>query len=391
VAAVAQARVVTYDLVVLGLGGMGSSTAAHAARRGRRVLGVERFARGHDLGTSGGRSRIIRKAYFEHPAYVPLLLRAYELWHELERATNVRILDLVGLLLVGEPASATLTGAMASAREYDLPIEYLESADIRVRFPGVSPGPHEAAIFERDAGMVFPEAAIAAHLAVAEATGAELRFETAVEGYASDGDMLAVTLGDGSVVRTARLAICAGPWLARAFASLPFALRVQRNVQIWFRPANDAFSSDRFPAFFLERPEWPVPLYGFPDHGAGVKAALHAWGDDTTPDHLRRDIDADDIARVRTVLDEWMPGAPETYLDGKACMYASTPDHHFVIDHDPHDPRVVIAGGFSGHGFKFASVVGEIVTDLAFDGGTRHPIGFLGLDRFTPAAEPAGS
>jgi sarcosine oxidase len=239
--------------------------------------------------------------------------------------------------------------------------------------------------------MVFPEAAIGAHLAVAEAAGAELRFETAVERYASDRDAIAITLGDGSVVRTARLAICAGPWLARAFASLPFALRLQRNVQIWFRPANDAFSSDRFPAFFVERPEWPAPLYGFPDHGAGVKAALHAWGDDTTPDHLRRNIDANDIARVRSVLDEWMPGAAQTSLEGKACMYALTPDRHFVIDRDPSDTRVVIAGGFSGHGFKFASVVGEIVADLAFDGGTRHPIGFLGLDRFALAAEPASS
>jgi len=380
----------TYDLVVLGLGGMGSSTAAHAARRGRRVLGLERFARGHALGASSGRSRIIRKAYFEHPAYVPLLLRAYELWHELERATNVRILDLVGLLLVGEPQSATLTGATASAREHDLPIEYLESADMRVRFPGVSPRPHEAGIFERDAGMVFPEAAIGAHLALAEAAGAELRFETPIERYESDGDVLAVTLGDGSVVRTARLAICAGPWLARAFASLPFALRVQRNVQIWFRPANGAFSSGRFPAFFVERPERPVPLYGFPDHGAGVKAALHAWGDDTEPDRLRRDIDADDIAHVRSAVDDWMPGAAQTFLDGKACMYALTPDHHFVIDRDPHDARVVIAGGFSGHGFKFASVIGEIVADLAFNDGTRHPIDFLGLDRFSPARETAG-
>jgi sarcosine oxidase len=387
----ASARVVTYDLVVLGLGGMGSSTAAHAARRGRRVLGVERFARGHALGASSGRSRIIRKAYFEHPAYVPLLLRAYDLWHELERATNVRILDLVGLLLVGEPESATLTGAMTSAREHDLAIESLESADMRVRFPGVAPRPHEAGIFERDAGMVFPEAAIAAHLAIGEAAGAELRFETAVEGYASDGDVLAVTLGDGSVVHTARLAICAGPWLARAFAALPFALHVQRNVQIWFRPANAAFASDRFPAFFVDRPEWPVPLYGFPDHGAGVKAALHAWGDDTEPDRLRREIDAHDISRVRSGLDDWMPGAAQTYVDGKACMYALTPDHHFVIDRDPHDARVVIAGGFSGHGFKFASVVGEIVADLALDGGTRHAIGFLGLRRFAAARATAHS
>ena len=378
----------TYDLVVLGLGGMGSSTAAHAAARGRRVLGLERFARGHDRGASSGRSRIIRKAYFEHPAYVPLLERAYASWHELERTTGARILDLVGLLLVGAPESETLTGALRSAREHALVLDELASADIRRRFPGTAPQPHEIGLFERGAGMVFPEAVIAAYLELAEARGAELRFDTVVERFAADRDAIAVTLGDGSVVRTSRLAICAGPWLERAISTLPFALHVQRNVQTWFRPATDAFASDRFPAFLVERPEWPAPLYGFPDYGYGVKAAMHAWGDDTAPDALDRAVHDVDVERVRHALDAWMPGAASSFVEGKACMYALTPDRHFVIDRDPADERIVIAGGFSGHGFKFASVVGEIVADLAFDGGTRHPIGFLGLDRFAATATP---
>jgi sarcosine oxidase len=374
---------VTYDLAVVGLGGMGSSTAAHAARRGRRVLGLEQFARGHALGASSGRSRIIRKAYFEHPAYVPLLVRAYELWHELERSTGTRVLDLVGLLLVGAPESATLTGALRSAREHDLPLDTLTSADIRARFPGATPRADEIGLFERDAGMVFPEAAVAAHLAVAEAAGADVRFESAVAAYRSAGDLLEIELADGTTVRSARLAICAGPWLARAFSQSPTTLRLQRNVQVWFRPSTDAFASQRFPAYLVERADLPAPLYGFPDYGFGVKAALHGYGTDLhDADEIDRAIRDADIARVRSALDGWMPGAAQTYLDGKACTYALTPDEHFVIDRDPADPRIVIAGGFSGHGFKFASVVGEIVADLALDGGTRHPIGFLGLDRF---------
>jgi sarcosine oxidase len=374
---------VTYDLAVVGLGGMGSSTAAHAAQRGRRVLGLEQFARGHALGASSGRSRIIRKAYFEHPAYVPLLVRAYELWHELERLTQTRVLDLVGLLLVGAQESATLTGALRSAREHALPLDTLTSADIRVRFPGATPRADEAGLFERDAGMVFPEAAVAAHLALAEAAGADVRFDSAVAAYRSVGDLLEIELADGTTVRSARLAICAGPWLARAFSRLPTTLRLQRNVQLWFRPETDAFASQRFPAFLIEREELPAPLYGFPDYGFGVKAALHGFGADLhDAGQIDRAIHDADITRVRSALDGWMPGAAQTFLDGKACTYALTPDEHFVIDRDPGDPRIVIAGGFSGHGFKFASVVGEIVADLALDGGTRHPIGFLGLDRF---------
>jgi sarcosine oxidase len=171
--------------------------------------------------------------------------------------------------------------------------------------------------------------------------------------------------------------------LARAFSQLPTTLRLQRNVQVWFRPSTDAFASQRFPAYLVERADLPAPLYGFPDYGFGVKAALHGYGTDLhDADEIDRAIRDADIARVRSALDGWMPGAAQTYLDGKACTYALTPDEHFVIDRDPADPRIVIAGGFSGHGFKFASVVGEIVADLALDGGTRHPIGFLGLDRF---------
>ncbi|MEO7039591.1 MAG: N-methyl-L-tryptophan oxidase [Candidatus Elarobacter sp.] len=375
-----------YDLVVLGLGGMGSSVAAHAARRGKRVLGFERFARGHALGASSGRSRVIRKAYYEHPAYVPLLVRAYELWRELEAASAARILDLVGLLTVGAPDSEMILGAARSAREFDLPLERLDSEEIRRRFGGTAPLPDEVGLLERDAGIVFPEAAVAAHLALAEAAAAELRFETAVAQYESDDDAVRVVLADGSVVKTARLALCAGPWLGAIVSGLALDVRVQRNVQVWFKPTTRAFSADRFPAFFIDRPGWPAAMYGFPDYGFGVKAALHGCGEDTSADRLDREVHATDIASVRNLLDAWMPGAAGDFLEGKACMYALTPDAHFIIDRDPRDSRIVIAGGFSGHGFKFASVVGEIVADLAFEGGTRHPIGFLALDRFDQAS-----
>jgi sarcosine oxidase len=370
-----------YDAIVVGLGGMGSATLARMALRGKRVLGIEQFAEGHDFGSSAGRSRIIRKAYFEDPAYVPLLERAYGLWRDLEARSGTTLLDLIGLLLVGQAESTTIAGARASAALHGLAVEALDRPEILRRYPTLDLRADEVGLFEREAGMVFPEKAIAAHLAVARAAGAQMRFGTAVQGYDARPDGIALTLGDGTTLRAARLAICAGPWLGEIARAYDLPLRVQRNVQLWFEPATAAYGIDRFPAFLIERAGLPGNLYGFPDFGAGVKAALHGFGETTSAAGLDREIRPADIALVADALDGWMPGAAGRFLSGKACMYTRTPDDHFIIDHHPSDERIVIAGGFSGHGYKFCSVVGEIVSALAFDGGTSLPIGFLAIDR----------
>jgi sarcosine oxidase len=378
---------VTYDLAVLGLGGMGSAVAARAALAGRRVLGLERFGEAHEFGASSGRSRIIRKAYFESPDYVPLLLRAYELWRDLEARTGTRLMHLGGLLMAGPADGAVVRGARASAAEYGLELAQLERFQVARRFPALRLRAGEAVLFEREAGVVFPERTIAAHLEVARAAGAELRYGAEVLGYESRAGGIALRLGDGSTVVAGRLAICAGPWAARVARELGLPIRVQRNVQVWFEPLTRAFRADRFPAFFIERAEWPAPLYGFPDFGDGVKAAFHAFGPTTGADALDREIHARDIEPVRAALHDVMPGAACCFRFGKACMYALTPDEHFILDRHPADGRIVIAAGFSGHGYKFASVIGEIVTELAFEGTTQHAIGFLSLDRPTLVAE----
>ncbi len=379
-----------YDLVVVGLGGMGSAVAAHAAMRGR-VLGLERGALRHELGASAGRSRIIRKAYFEDVRYVPLLLRAYELWRELEAATATTLLDLIGVLMSGSHDSVTLAGVRASAARYDLPVEELSAADLRARYPGMRPLPGEVGLLERDAGVVFPERAVDAHLRLAHARGAELRPEAAVTGWERrPGGRLVVTLDDGSSVEAERLAVCAGPWSRSVLSDLDVPLRIQRNVQAWFAPASDAFARGRLPAFLLDRPGLPAPLYGFPDYGEGVKAALHGFGELTEPDSLDRSVSAQDVAAVQQPLEAWLPGAGSAFRTGKACMYALTPDEHFIIDRHPRDPGIAIACGFSGHGYKFCSVVGELVAQLAFDGGTALDIGFLGLSRFESARNGPG-
>lgn len=372
-----------YDAIVVGLGGMGSAVVAHAARRGLRVLGLEQFEPGHAFGASTGRSRIIRKAYFEDAAYVPLLLRAYELWRELEAQTGSGVLRITGMLMLGDTTSAALAGTRRSAALHALPIEELSVSGVAARFPMVRMRPGEIALVEHDAGFVRPEEAIRAHLAVARARGATLRFGTSVSGWdASENGLVTVTLAGGERYTARTLALCMGPWFVHAAAALGVQLRVQRNVQAWFRPADARFALGTLPIFFVDRPDFPRQLYGFPDMGDGVKAAFHGYGETTTPEGLRRDVSDAEIARLRAALHDVLPGAAGALESSKVCMYALTPDEHFIIAPHPQSTNVVVAGGFSGHGFKFCSVVGEIVADLIERGESRHAIDFLSPKRF---------
>jgi sarcosine oxidase len=372
-----------YDVVVAGLGGMGSAALAHCAARGARVLGIEQFGADHDLGASSGKTRIIRQAYYEDAAYVPMLLRAYELWHELERTTGEEVMRLVGLLMAGTEQSAVISGAMRSARRHDLRVEYLTNADLRKRYPQLRVREGETGVFEGSAGALFPERAIRAHLSVARERGAQAIFNTEMARWRSDAHGVVIECSPGGTVRAKTLVLTLGPWFAAEMRDAGVSFEVQRNVQAWFQPSTDAYEPDRFPAFLIERSGLPGPLYGFPDFGDGVKAAFHGVGETVAAAAVRRDIDPQlDVAPIAKAVEEWMPGAAARYREGKACMYALTADRHFVIDRHPNDPHVILCGGFSGHGFKFAALVGEIAAQLALDGGTTHDIGFLSLGRF---------
>lgn len=377
-----------YDAVVVGLGAMGSAALAHAARRNMKVVGLEKYGRVHGLGSSGGRSRVVRKAYFESAAYVPLLQRAFALWTALEHDTALEIMRLTGVLLAGSPQNSTLTRARASAMMHGIAIEELSATDIVRRYPRFAPRPDEIGIFEPEAGFVVPEIAIEAHLRVAAAAGAEMHFNAPVATWRDTPDRtIDVELENGSHYLTRRLAICMGPWFEAISAHIGIPLVVERRVQHWFAPARTGCGPDDFPTFFICRNEQPSLLYGFPDVGDGVKAAFHTFGAVTHPDALDRTVHPADIEPVRTALAAWIPGAAQSYRSGKVCMYTLTPDEHFVLGSHPCDSRIVLAGGFSGHGFKFASVVGEVVADLLVDGGTSHDIAFLSPQRF--AAPPS--
>lgn len=377
---------VVYDVAVIGLGGMGSAGLAHLAGRGVRAIGLERFERLHQKGASTGETRIIRKAYFENPAYVPMLQRAYELWGELEAQTGRKLVDFIGILMVGTPDREGIAGTLRSAREYDLPLEQFDATQIARRFPGTLPRSDEVGLFEHQAGIVFPEAALDAHLTVAAARGAEMRFNTRVESIERRNGGHRIFLDDGTTVEATRLVICPGMWAQQLLADLGLPLRVQRNVQIWFEPLNAHFDRGVFPAFFIERADLPAPLYGFPAIDGALKAALHRFGNFVDPEKVERRVHDDDATIVGGALEDWLEGAAGSYLRGRVCTYTLTPDGNFIIDKHPNDPTVTIACGFSGHGYKFCPVVGEIVADLALDGATRHDIGFLGINRFSQSS-----
>lgn len=375
-----------YDVAVVGLGGMGAAALAHVAARGVPAIGLERFERLHQKGASTGESRIIRKAYFENAAYVPLLQRSYELWHELEVQSGRELVDFVGILMVGTPDREGIAGTLRAAKEYDLPLEQFDAAQISRRFPGTLPRRDEVGLLEHKAGIVFPEAALDAHLNVAAAHGADMRFNTRVESIEKRDGVHRVYLDDGTEIEATNLIVCPGMWAQQLLADLGLPLRVQRNVQIWFEPVNAHFDRGVFPTFFIERADLPAPLYGFPAINGALKAALHKFGNFVDPDKVERRIHDDDATIVGGALDDWLEGAAGSYLRGRVCTYTLTPDGNFIIDKHPNDSSVTIACGFSGHGYKFCPVVGEVVADLALDGGTRHDIGFLGINRFSQSS-----
>ncbi|MEO5717039.1 MAG: N-methyl-L-tryptophan oxidase [Chthoniobacterales bacterium] len=376
-----------YDVTIVGLGGMGSSILAHCARRGATVIGLEQFARGHDLGSSHGKSRMIRKAYFEDPAYVPLLLRAYDLWRGLEHRTGQELLQITGLLMVGHEAAEVIIGAQRAARKHNLPLESLTAREIRARYPMLRIQDDEIGAFEPDGGVLDPERSVEAHLRDASAAGAHTRFETAMENWEATDDGFVIRLAHGETIASRALVLSLGSWFKAALEKLGVETCVQRNIQAWFAPATNEYAAGRFPPFLLDRKGLPSPLYGFPDFGSGVKAAFHAHGDFTDPTHLVRSIDpARDIAPIARAMEEWMPGAARNLIAAKPCPYTLTPDCHFVVDRHPVHSRLILCGGFSGHGFKFAPIMGEICADLALEKESRHDIGFLSLRRFASSA-----
>ena len=372
-----------YDVIVVGLGAMGSATAYQLARRGRRVLGVERFGRAHQLGSSGGLTRIIRLAYFEHPDYVPLLRAAWEQWPRIAAESGAELLLQTGGLYAGRRGSAVLEGALRSAEQHGLPHQLLDSAEVRRRFPALQLDDDMAALHEPLAGLLYPERCIDAHLRLAEGYGAELHFDERVSGWSGATDGISVTTDHGSYT-TDRLVLAAGPWLPGLVPELGLPLSVERQPLFWFAPTGPAelLAPERLPVYIVEL-DAAHAFYGFPLlPGQGAKVARHHGGRQADPDSVDRQADEADEEEVRRFIERYLPLANGRRLNAQVCMYTNTPDHHFIVDVHPADGRVVVCSPCSGHGFKFSNVIGSIAADLATEGRTSHEIGFLSLRRF---------
>ena len=369
------------DVIVVGLGADGSAAAARIAERGATVLGLEAFPRGHTNGSSGGLTRVIRLAYYEHPDYVPLLKRAWELWRDLEQATGDELLRQTGGVYAGPRDGELVAGSLRSAREHSLEHELLDPDGLRDRLPLFRFDPEWWGLAETTAGYLLPDRAIAAHQRLAERHGAELRFEERALSWTPDGDGVRVRTDRGTY-RSAKLVIAAGAWNARLLPWLAPVLEVKRVPLFWFEPVAEKSALAALPVYIVDS-GLGHGCYGFPYLAdQGLKIATHGAGTPADPDTVDREAHPTDEAPIRAFIKERLPAADGPVRMTKICMYTVTPDEHFIVDVDG---PVSYASACSGHGFKFASVMGEVLADLALEGRTGHSIGFLGAARFAAA------
>jgi sarcosine oxidase len=376
-----MSRRLTADVIVVGVGTMGSMTLWRLARRGISAIGIEQFKPGHDRGSGHGESRIIRTAYWEGPEYVPLIETSFGLWHELEAEAGAELLTMTGALMIGLPAGELIRGSLRSAREHGLPHEVLDHQTMKRRYPQHLLRADEVALWEEGAGVLRPERSIVAATERAVALGAQI--ETGARVLSIEQGRADVTVATATATYHApRVVVTAGPWLGGLMPDLALPLQVERQVMVWFTARQpEQFAPDRFPVFIHERDG--VHSYGIPTlDGRTVKTAIHRQGRTNDPERPERDVDEADLQKVASVTSDRLSGLERWPAAAGTCLYTNTPDDHFVVGPEPAMPGVTILGGFCGHGFKFAPAMGEIAADLALHGHTAHPIDGFSPSRF---------
>lgn len=373
----------TYEAAVIGLGAMGSAALYHLSRRGLRTVGLDRFSPGHDRGSSHGSTRIIRLGYFEHPSYVPLVRRAYALWRELERASGRPLLTVTGIAEIGRPDSQLVVGTLAAARMHNLPHEVWDAAALMQRYPAFRVPNDFIGVVQPDGGYLEAETAVQTHLDLAVEAGADIRHaERVLAIEPASGTVRIFT--DRGMIDAGAVIVAAGPWVKTLLPGLPVPLHVTRQAVLWVEPRDRTlFRQDRFPVFMIESARGIH--YGFPLHGSdGVKIAKHHHaGEIVDPETYDREVSAEDVRIARDALIEYLPAADGQLLSAKTCLYTMSPDGNFIIDRLPGEPRIIVASPCSGHGFKFAPVIGEALADLATKGDTPNDIDRFRLTRFS--------
>jgi sarcosine oxidase len=369
-----------FDIVVIGAGAMGGAALYHLARRGVRVVGIERFEPGHDRGSSHGETRVIRLGYYEHPSYVPLLRDAQVKWRELEQAAGRQLMHVTGIIEIGRPDGVLIEGTLAASRQHGLPHDVLDAGEVMRRFPAFRIPDDFIGVFQPDGGYIETEAAVKTHAALAVAAGATLRTGETVQSIEPHAGGVRVTTDRGAIEAKTAIA-AAGAWMTKLFPSLP--LRATRQVMAWFTPREPhLFEEGRFPVFMLDGAHGIH--YGFPLRAEGLKISKHFHQDQTIdPDTIDRKVSTGDEAAIRAACADNLPAANGKLLAAKTCIYTMTPDGDFLIDRLPGAPNVIIASPCSGHGFKFAPVIGEILADLATSKKPAHDLSRFSLGRWS--------
>jgi len=383
-------KVRNFDVIVLGVGSMGSAACYYLSKQGYTVLGLEQFDIPHDQGSHAGQSRIIRKAYFEHPDYVPLLERAYENWKEIEGLSDSQIYYPTGLFYAGKRGDVLMTGVRESAERYNIKVESLSTDEAGKRFPQFHIPHVYDILFEPDAGFVTPERAILHYVDQAIQNGAAIHTKEKADSWRRENETIFVTTAKETYL-CKKLIITAGPWAGKMIPGFSDQLKVTRQVIAWMNPQQrHSFEIGNFPCWMIDDDAQNGIYYGFPvlpvgkfGGPIGLKVALHHPDQATDPDLVNRIPSKEDEQLLVKALNKFLPKGYSSTHVLKTCLYTNTKDENFIIDFLPgYDQHVVIAAGFSGHGFKFVSVVGEILSDLALKGRTDLPIGFLRAQRF---------
>jgi sarcosine oxidase len=372
-----------YDAIVIGVGSMGSSTVYHLARRGAKVLGLEQFGIPHPWGSYPGVNRIIRLTYWEHPLYVPLLRRAYELWREIENLSGERLLFITGNVDAGPEDGKIIKGVLDCCQANHLIHEKHDSASLAKRFPGYRFPPDLMAVYQPEGGFILSEQAVVTYAKMAQSFGADIHGHEPVLTWHVTGKQAHVNTSRGEYSAD-HLVFTSGPWMPKLLPILSKVLTPERQVLIWTQPLRpEHFRLGAFPVFYMEAPEgrfYGLPVYGVPGFKLGK---YHHRDQKADPDEMDRNIYPEDEEVLRDAIRRFFPDANGPAMALRTCIFTNTPDEHFIIDRHPSCPQVLLAAGFSGHGFKFSSVIGEIMADLVLEGRTRHDLSLFRLDRFT--------
>lgn len=369
----------SFDVIVIGLGASGGASLYHLAKSGLRTLGIDRFAPPHNRGSSHGHTRIYRQAYYEAPVYVPMALRALELWHELERETGRTLFTRTGALTIGRREDDLINGALISAQQHHIPHELLTVAEIEARFPAFKPLPDTMGLYEPSAGVLFADLCVQSHLEVARSAGAQINTDETVVAIDYTDPDLVVVLTDKREYRAKRVVVAAGAWAPRLLG-LEHAFHVTRETVNWFASASDLARAPQCPVSLIALPDGRF-FYSLPDFGDGFKAGLHHSGR-TGDAHLDWEpVSASDSEIVAKELAIHAPGAVGPLAESMPCFYTSTADQHFAIGPLPWAPNVILAAACSGHGFKFAPAIGEAVSQMVQGQPTALPMDVFDVGR----------